>query len=522
MLRSVVPESLTVDAGSRCEEREPDNEDLELPRSKRARVRLLSHRSLKEEVAEGGCSEYEEITVEVDGDYLFTEEEEESFETEEVTYQLKVNSDNELDSESEVEHETSPAPAGGFLPEQVLSVEMNGAKDFAPASLTASPSPAFGGECPSETQEEEASEGREVLVQATPFIVSDIKEEVQAKEQSVASTEQKLEEYDLSPEYLASMSPLEIEQIESLQENCQFREIGAESGEIEMSQVQDSTNGSSVHLLLNAEGEESEPKSLECESKQRLCQSAEVEEESGERDACPLCAEAGEVFYAGQNEMATHFVQVHNIMDQGYECTECGYKSRHRSHLKDHINAMHLEAKFKCDLCDYETKYKNRIKSHRVSVHKIGGLPCPSCPYVASEPWVLSQHMKLMHKVKDGAGTDVTMFKCNYCDYQSLQKSHMRCHERAIHKQVLLTCELCGYQSKWKSRLNSHIKAKHLSLFIHCDHCDFKATERFALKVHIRKQHGDITFACFKCGEDFITRLDLKRHLSDVHFMEIV
>ena len=91
MLRSVVPESLTVDAGSRCEERELDNEDLELPRSKRARVRLLSHRSLKEEVAEGGCSEYEEITVEVDGDYLFTEEEEESFESEEVTYQVTNN-----------------------------------------------------------------------------------------------------------------------------------------------------------------------------------------------------------------------------------------------------------------------------------------------------------------------------------------------------------------------------------------------------------------------------------------------
>ena len=90
MLRSVVPESLTVDAGSRCEERELDNEDLELPRSKRARVRLLSHRSLKEEAAEGGCSEYEEITVEVDGDYLFTEEEE-SFETEEVTYQVTNN-----------------------------------------------------------------------------------------------------------------------------------------------------------------------------------------------------------------------------------------------------------------------------------------------------------------------------------------------------------------------------------------------------------------------------------------------
>ena len=90
MLRSEVPESLILGAGSSCKQREPDNEDLELPKSKRARVRLLSHRSLKEEVAEGGCSEYEEITVEVDGDYLF-DEEEESFETEEVTYQVTNN-----------------------------------------------------------------------------------------------------------------------------------------------------------------------------------------------------------------------------------------------------------------------------------------------------------------------------------------------------------------------------------------------------------------------------------------------
>jgi hypothetical protein len=36
----------------------------------------------------------------------------------------------------------------------------------------------------------------------------------------------------------------------------------------------------------------------------------EVEEENGRRDTCPLCAESGQFFSAGQNEMATHFVQV--------------------------------------------------------------------------------------------------------------------------------------------------------------------------------------------------------------------
>ena len=36
----------------------------------------------------------------------------------------------------------------------------------------------------------------------------------------------------------------------------------------------------------------------------------EVEEETGRRDTCPLCAESGQFFSAGQNEMATHFVEV--------------------------------------------------------------------------------------------------------------------------------------------------------------------------------------------------------------------
>ena len=27
-------------------------------------------------------------------------------------------------------------------------------------------------------------------------------------------------------------------------------------------------------------------------------------------------------------------------------------------------------------------------------------------------------------------------FKCHFCDYKAAQKSHLLCHERAIHKQV--------------------------------------------------------------------------------------
>ena len=39
--------------------------------------------------------------------------------------------------------------------------------------------------------------------------------------------------------------------------------------------------------------------------------------------------------------------------------------------------------------------------------------------------------------MKDLNGTEEDMrFKCHFCDYKATQKSHLVCHERAIHKQV--------------------------------------------------------------------------------------
>ena len=42
-----------------------------------------------------------------------------------------------------------------------------------------------------------------------------------------------------------------------------------------------------------------------------------------------------------------------------------------------------------------------------------------------------------MSRMKDLNGTEEDMrFKCHFCDYRATQKSHLVCHERAIHKQV--------------------------------------------------------------------------------------
>ena len=256
-------------------------------------------------------------------------------------------------------------------------------------------------------------------------------------------------------------------------------------------------------------------------SKKRQNKTLLKQEEDEEKDDCPLCAQNGSLFSGGQGEMGKHFYEVHNIMEQGYECTECGFKTKERNHLVEHINVAHRQLQFCCDLCDYQTKYRNRIKSHKVSVHRVGGIPCTfsSCLYIAPEIWVLTQHKRAIHKDFGDKEADVR-YKCNYCDYQATQRSHLKCHMAALHQQLVFCCDMCDFQSKWKSRMMAHTRAKHMGIFLFCDHCEFKTVEKHSLRVHVKKKHGDIQFACFSCNDNYITRIELRKHMSDVHYMQ--
>merc|ERR1719430_2793086 len=154
-----------------------------------ARVRLLSQKSVKEELLDGDCSEYEEITVEVDGDFFLKEEnvkEEESFETEEITYQLKINSDNELDSGSEDEDERPLLKAGDQQSDEVQEVPADDGEqrsgevvhcDLVAAGVGVAEGFVEGtlGDCGEEDTIEQAGvgscdEGEVTLMQTTPFI----------------------------------------------------------------------------------------------------------------------------------------------------------------------------------------------------------------------------------------------------------------------------------------------------------------------------------------------------------------
>ena len=95
-MSEVEESSLSPEVVNRSEELDMEvEEDFELCGNYGgARIRLVSQRSVKEELLDGDCSnEYEEIMVEVDEEFFLKEEDvkkEESIETEEITFQVTI------------------------------------------------------------------------------------------------------------------------------------------------------------------------------------------------------------------------------------------------------------------------------------------------------------------------------------------------------------------------------------------------------------------------------------------------
>ena len=94
-MSEVEESSLSPEVVNRSEELDMEvEEDFELcDNYGGARIRLVSQRSVKEELLDGDCREYEEIMVEVDEEFFLKEENvkmEESIETEEITYQVTI------------------------------------------------------------------------------------------------------------------------------------------------------------------------------------------------------------------------------------------------------------------------------------------------------------------------------------------------------------------------------------------------------------------------------------------------
>ena len=185
---------------------------------------------------------------------------------------------------------------------------------------------------------EDCREEEVTPLQTTPFVASEIKQELQSKVQieeqytenqvitltpqhrlfseEQMETGQDIENQSITPEHFLSQL-LGGEHMASLKRKREHFEENIEDevgGEVRSGvEEEDLVAGGSKLLLLDgaANGIEAEGSGKVLELEEEFGKvNDDLEEEPGQRDTCPLCAESGEVFSAGQNEMATHFVQV--------------------------------------------------------------------------------------------------------------------------------------------------------------------------------------------------------------------
>ena len=51
--------------------------------------------------------------------------------------------------------------------------------------------------------------------------------------------------------------------------------------------------------------------------------------------------------------------------------------------------------------------------------------------------------------------------KCDQCDYKTVNKQHLKVHNKSIHQGVTYPCSLCGYLGTIKQSLKKHERSQH-------------------------------------------------------------
>ena len=223
---------------------------------------------------------------------------------------MKINSNNELDSGSEDEDEV----AGDHLSDGVEeTLADNEEQQSAAVMLAVGEGVAEGlaenvlGECGEEVHAghagvESCDKDEVTPLQTTPFFASEIKEEFQSEslvlqeEHSVIAQEQMgtsvNEKLIITPEHFLGQL-LGRDHMQRILGDDLEEEVG--TGMEVCSEVKAglTTAGAINHSLVDPAVENIEVGVSETEQ--------EVEEEAGRRDTCPLCAESGQLFSAGQN-----------------------------------------------------------------------------------------------------------------------------------------------------------------------------------------------------------------------------
>ena len=153
--------------------------------------------------------------------------------------------------------------------------------------------------------------------------------------------------------------------------------------------------------------------------------------------------------------------------------------------------------------------YRN-VKEKRIIVHM-----CEFCGFKTDSKSHLARHLKIRHD----ANLLKPEYKCDVCEYTSLNQAHVKRHRIAKHGGERFRCDLCDLTFSIKDSVARHKDIVHKNVLYPCAECDFVAKRLDSLKNHSLK-HFESMLACEKCDVKVRTnrRIPIKTPASWIHF----
>ena len=115
---------------------------------------------------------------------------------------------------------------------------------------------------------------------------------------------------------------------------------------------------------------------------------------------------------------------MHNGNRQVHNCPVCSKTYWKLESLKEHVDFAHSEGdkeKFNCEFCEYFTYRKSHLRVHKCYQKN---KKCPECSFESKKNDTLKVHIQREHAVNP------TKFNCDNCEFTSFRKSSLTKHQK--------------------------------------------------------------------------------------------
>ena len=223
------------------------------------------------------------------------------------------------------------------------------------------------------------------------------------------------------------------------------------------------------------------------------------------------CNQCSKIFYA-KFYLDRHVKTMHGNEPRTKEkCEKCEYFG---TNLKGHVQNVHENKGFDCTMCNVSYRKKATLRLHVRKVHDkedVNDIQCPHCQYKTCR----NTHMKLHI---DAVHLGLKPYKCDICGESFTQPTHVRTHKKNVHNDIQdprFQCDKCLKFCQDKRSLNEHKIRIHSEMKrFQCEVCDHKTNSSKELKRHsfIHKGYNERPYECDDCNKRFVFQGEVNEH----------